>query len=131
MNPAPSGAGATPMSRDTPSEAAQDALLHAAQEKYILEGHTPVRAPDFLAWAQWYATADLRVAQTEVAMIAHWLQQQDDVLLYDPDGEGKHRAHATTALERLLHTYGPASASAEWFAKPCQLPGMELGQAEA
>jgi len=35
-------------------------------DKYILEGKEPVEAPDLMAWARWFETADRHVAQTEV-----------------------------------------------------------------
>jgi hypothetical protein len=31
---------------------------------YRLEDHAPVLEPDLVKWAQWYATADVRIAQT-------------------------------------------------------------------
>lgn len=33
---------------------------------YILEGHTPVPVKDTLVWARWFATADRKVARTQV-----------------------------------------------------------------
>lgn len=66
------------------------------------------------------------------SIIEHWLQQRDDDLLYDPDGELRRVtqdlaiithasiAHATTALEALLHSFGQASQSAQWFSRQWQ-----------
>jgi len=33
--------------------------------RYILDGHTPVREDDLMAWARWMQTADRHVALTE------------------------------------------------------------------
>ena len=69
------------------------------------------------------------------SIIERWLQDQDDSLLYDPDGARRCRApdlaavtqaslgHATTALEALLHTFGAASQSAKWFAQAVRHAG--------
>jgi hypothetical protein len=32
-------------------------------DKYILDGHTPVQVFDLMEWANWYQTADRRVAK--------------------------------------------------------------------
>jgi hypothetical protein len=37
-------------------------LLSGSVPHYTLEGHTPVKATDFLAWAAWYNTVDRHVA---------------------------------------------------------------------
>ena len=33
-------------------------------DKYILDGHEPVREPDLLTWARWFETADRQVADS-------------------------------------------------------------------
>jgi hypothetical protein len=36
---------------------------------YILNGHTPVREPNMLAWGQWMETADCHVNQTTIGVL--------------------------------------------------------------
>lgn len=43
--------------------AALNYLLNGACPHYVLDGHTPVKATDYLAWLAWYETAERHVAQ--------------------------------------------------------------------
>ena len=34
-------------------------------DNYILDGHTPVKCSDLIKWAEWFGTANRKVANTE------------------------------------------------------------------